>query len=180
MRIRRCFTNPICFLYKIKIPLSHPKAIGRKLSYYPDPVRHALMDPASAVIGITSFTFTVCGKINALRKEIKGAPGQVQALQELCGVIELFVDRLRSIGTPDASYSPGEAAYLNVLCDKSQHCLEEVDKAVEAVVVRIRGGGQPAIRWNKWIMKKGDLQEMSQTLMNLRDSLSMMVDFMHL
>ena len=141
------------------------------------------MDPASAIIGIVAFSITVCEKINTLRKELKGAPRQVQTLQELCGVVELFLDRLQSVNVHEISYSAGEAAYLNVLCDRSQRCLEAVDKVVETIVARIPTRdsvvGLPAIRWRKWVSKKDDLEELSQQLSKVKDALGIMLDFMH-
>lgn len=147
------------------------------------------MDPASAIIGIVSFGFTVFRKVNEVRKAIKAAPGQLEALQDSCDVIEMFLNRLKTmqagllnLATLDDSRSM-EQAHLELLCRKAKRCLEEVDEALDRVVVR--GAASPGVRTSttirkiRWIMRKDDLEEISRKIRELRDALNVMLDFMH-
>ena len=73
------------------------------------------MDPASAIIGIVSFGFTVIGKINKIRKAIKDAPSQVQALQDSSIVVGLLLSRIQVAGRCTISRSSQADAYFESL-----------------------------------------------------------------
>lgn len=88
------------------------------------------MDPASAVIGIVAFGFTVFGKVNEMRTAVKGASQQVQALQDTSTVVELLLIRLQTIKSRESSYTAAELVYLEKLCARSRFCLQEVETVV--------------------------------------------------
>ena len=141
------------------------------------------MDPASAIIGIVSFGFVVFGKVNDLRKAIKDAPDRVQALQDSCVVVTLFLSKLQTSGGHNAlSCSPEGNRYLQALCEKTNAYLTDVDTAVKKI---ISGGNinghttQPKLRWRKWITNKGKLDDLEKKIMELRKVLCEMLLFLH-
>lgn len=141
------------------------------------------MDPASAVVGIVSFGFTVFGKVNEIRKSIKGAPQQVQALQESYVVVRVLLCKLQALNTHAVTYTADELDCFELLCKRSQQCLRDVDEAVKKVVAqgpKVKAGDTPKVRLLKWILNKGDFEEMTKKLKDVREVLGTMVDLMQL
>lgn len=81
-------------VYSYSIEDGLPSSFPASSSAAQGSVVHDTMDPASAIIGIVSFGFTVFAKVNEIRKDIKGAPDKVQALQDACIGVELLLSRL--------------------------------------------------------------------------------------
>ena len=73
------------------------------------------MDPASAIIGIVSFGFTVIGKVIEIRKAIKDAPDRIQALQDSTIAVELLLSRIQVSMASTLSRSQREDDYFNLL-----------------------------------------------------------------
>lgn len=94
------------------------------------------MDPASAVIGIVSFGLTVIGKVNKLRKAIKGAPQQVRALEEFYVVVKVLLGKLQALNTHAVTYTKDELAWCQLLYERAQMCLHDVDMAVKKVLAQ--------------------------------------------
>ncbi len=139
-----------------------------------------LMDPASAVIGIVSFGFTVLGKVNEVRKAIKDAPESIRSLQESCTVVELLLEKLKSTETHKIPRSSAEDAYLCLLRDNAQKCLQEVEAAVERVVVRSADGddpSQPEIRLKKFMLSRSNFLEFSRKVKQLQEALDRILNF---
>lgn len=141
------------------------------------------MEPASAVIGIVSFGFTVFEKVNEIHKSIKGAPQQVQALQDTCNTVEMLLRKLRSLETQIVPHSEDDLITLKRLCERSQRCLEEVEKVVDKVIAKNPGrssGSEMKIRLRKWVLNKHDLEDTSKKLKEVREALRVMMDFVQL
>lgn len=143
------------------------------------------MDPASAIISIASFGFTVFNKFNELRRTIKGAPEQIRALQDSCVVVELLIQKLRVVEMPSTGtiYSAEDLACLEVLCDRARQRLEDVERAIRRVAVHSPGRGSRIglkIRVAKWILNKDGFEEISKKLNETRDALWTMLDFIQL
>lgn len=143
-----------------------------------------VVDPASAVISIVSFGLTVFRKVNEIRKKIKDAPEQVRALQQACIGVELLLSRLNTT-TARTVPCPPEAVlvpHFERLCTEAQPCLEDVDTIVEKVAQSKTpngGSGATRLRFRKWFMKKGEFEDTSAKLKELRETLKMMIDFMN-
>ncbi len=141
------------------------------------------MDPASAIIGIVSFGFTVFAKVNEIRKSIKGAPQQVQALQESYVVARVLLSKLQTLNTHTITYTADELACFELLCERSQQCLHDVDEAVKKVMAQTSDANAdrtPKVRLLKWFLNKGDFEEMTKKLNDVREALGTMVDLMQL
>ena len=138
------------------------------------------MDPASAVIGIVSFSCTVFGKINEMRKAIKAAPDDLQSLEDSCFLAELSLEQIRAMGIPESSRV--DATRLERLCNNVQRQLEDVDVIVDKVTVAAAVQGNRArersIRRVKWLMKKDDLDSIARKLKELQITLALMVIMM--
>ena len=157
------------------------------------------MDPASAIIGIVSFGFTVFQKVNEVRKAIKTAPEKLRALQESCFAVELFLRRLQAVQDCPLSHvhSPDELAYLLLLCDRATRCLEEVNEALDQISVRrssdgktrrTNSNGSPksrhstqsiAIHRIRWIMRRDDFEDITCKVRELRDALGVVLEFVN-
>ncbi len=141
------------------------------------------MDPASAIIGIVSFGFTVFAKVNEIRKDIKGAPEKVQALQDACADVEFLLNTIDLPQSGLVSYPPRAIAHLDRLCDTARHRLEEVNTLMEKVKARSKsnGGTSSGVRISstRYIMKKGEFEEISQKLKELRETLRGMQGYMN-
>lgn len=141
------------------------------------------MDPASAIIGIVSFGFTVFAKVNEIRKSIKGAPQQVQALQESYVVARVLLSKLQTLNTQPVTYTEDELACFELLCERSQQCLRDVDEAVKKVMAQISDANAdrtPKVRLLKWFLNKADFEEMTKKMKDIREALGTMVDLMQL
>ena len=155
------------------------------------------MDPASAIIGIVSFGFTVFRRLNEVRKAIKTAPEKLQALQESCFAVELFLRRLQAIQDCPLSHvhSPDELAHLVLLCNRARHCVEKVNEALAQISVqrsndgknRGNGGSESrqstrfmSIRRIRWIMKRNDFENITCKVREVRDALAVVVEFLNL
>lgn len=141
------------------------------------------MDPASAIIGIVSFGFTVLKKINDMRKDIKGAPKQLQALQQSCGSLQLLLATLDTTRSRPIPYPPEAASHIQCLCASARECLEDVNAIISKVTIQpisTSGAlGPPKVSLKKWLMKKNDLEDTSKRLKELRETLTVMVNFIH-
>ena len=139
------------------------------------------MDPASAVVGIVSFGFTVLGKINEVRKAIKGAPRSVQDLKDSCALVELTLEKLKSIETHVVPQSTAELSYLGLLRDNAQRGLKEVEEAVDKVLVSEsngnNGSGLPKLYVRKFILNKNNFEEFSRKVKELQNALDRMLSF---
>ena len=144
------------------------------------------MDPASAIIGIVSFGFTVIGKINKIRKAIKDAPSQVQALQDSSIVVGLLLGRIQVAERCTISRSSQADAYFESLRERVHDCLKKVDVIIEKVTEKSSdddGGGnsgRPMIHLNlsRWFMGKGQLEDLTGKLTEVRKALCEMLDFL--
>ncbi|KAI0090454.1 hypothetical protein BDY19DRAFT_773051 [Irpex rosettiformis] len=140
------------------------------------------MDPASATISIVSFGFTVFNRVNEVRKAIKAAPEQLQALQESCLVIDLYLNKLQAAQTLTLSRTTKEMAYLDLLCRRARHHLEQVDHALNNVLVHSSRGGEikaRSLNRFRWFLMKNDLEGISRKVKESQDALGMMLEFMH-
>ena len=140
------------------------------------------MDPASAVIGIISFGFTVIKEINDLRKAIKNAPDQVQALHDSSVAVSLLLSRLQLSGAGALPHTPQATDYFNSLCDKVNHSLKEVSTIMEKIVQPHRhenGSGyrKPKIALKRWIASRDRLDRIAGKLTELRKALCEMLEF---
>jgi len=138
------------------------------------------MDPASAIIGIISFGCTVFGKINEMRKAIKGAPDDLKSLEDSCFLIELSLDQLRALGAPGSPRI--DADRVERLCSNAQRQMKDVEAIVDKVTVaaatRDSRIGERPIRRIKWLMKKDDLTSIARKLKELQITLALMVIMM--
>lgn len=139
------------------------------------------MDPASAVIGIVSFGLTVFKKINDVRKDIKGAPEQLDSLQELGEGVQIILMRLQRAHARVQLSEPEELAYLGRLCAKAHRQLEQLEKFVNKVQRQTRSGvSQRRVKIIAWSMGKDDFEDISKKLKDLRDTLDAMVSLVSL
>lgn len=145
---------------------------------------NCVMDPASAIISIVSFGFTVLKKINDVRKDVKGAPEQVRSLQQLCCSIQLLLTTLDTTKSHTTPYAPEAAPHLQCLCASARECLEEVNTIIRKVTTQPTStspgaSGAPKVSLKRWLMKKNDFDDASRKLRELRDTLTVMVNYMH-
>lgn len=144
------------------------------------------MDPVSAIVSIVSFGFTIVKKINDVRKDIKGAPDQVRALQQSCGSIQLILLTTLDTTTSRAiPCTPEAVPHLQCLCASARECLVEVNTVINKVTTPSTAttgrGGSATIKVpiKKWLIKKNDIDEASKRLKELEGALMVMVNFMH-
>ena len=141
------------------------------------------MDPASAIVGIIAFGTTVCTAVCKVRNAIKGASGQVQELRDSCIMVELLLNRLHTVKVHTIRYSPEELAYLNILFDGSRRCMKEVDDALRDVLVPVGDGiadsGEAKVCLRRWVLNKGKIGSTSRKLHSLKETLALMLEFMH-
>ena len=142
------------------------------------------MDPASAIIGIVSFGFTVIGQLNKIRKAIKDAPEQVQALQDSSIAVGFLLSRIQVAGGCSLSRSPHTNAYFESLCKRAEDCLKKVDETLQKVIARIPPDGdgnnehKPRLNWRKWFKDKGVLADLMGKLADVRKALCEMLEFL--
>lgn len=146
------------------------------------PIRNA-KDPASAIIGIVSFGFTIFAKVNEIRKEINSAPEQVRALQQACIGVELLLSRLDTTAARTVPCPPEAIPHFERLCAATQHCLEDVNTIIEYAIAQSTGSdgdsGTLKIRFRKWLSNKDEFEDTSARLKELRETLAMMMDIMN-
>ena len=141
------------------------------------------MDPASAVISLISFGFTVVGQINRLRKAIKDAPEHVHALHDSSIAVSLLLSRLQVSETRTLLRAPQAAGYVESLCERSQRSLEEASGILEKIV-RPRavddnsGNARPHIILKRWIISRDKLERVGRILGEVRKSLCEILGFM--
>ena len=144
------------------------------------------MDPASAIITFVSTGFTIIGKINEIRKAIRDAPKQVQALQDSSVAVSLLLSRIQVAGSRGISQSLQVDTYFESLHNKSQECLLKVDETVERIVVQssTEGSGSDSakirISLKRWVMDKGALADLTGKLMEVRKTLCEMLEFLQM
>ena len=142
------------------------------------------MDPASAIIGIVSFGFTVIGQLNKIRKAIKDAPEQVQALQDSSVVVGLLLSRIQVAGGCSLSRSPHTNAYFESLCKRAEDRLKNVDETLQKVIAQIPSDGDGnderklRLNWRRWFMDKGALADLTGKLAHVRKALCEMLEFL--
>ena len=142
------------------------------------------MDPASAIIGIVSFGFTVIGQLNKIRKAIKDAPEQVQTLQDSCVVAGLLLSRIQVAGSCSVSRSPQTNAYFEPLCKRAEDCLKNVDQTLKKVIAQIPSDGdgnderKPRLNWRRWFMDKGTLADLTGKMADVRKALCEMLELL--
>ena len=133
------------------------------------------MDPASAIIGIVSFGFTVFGKVNEIRKVIKGAPAQLRSLETSSNLIIFYLKRLQGAEAPGSSHP--DAAHIVELCNSARQYLDDVKTIMDKVTVsggsaqdeRARG------RINKLnlLRKNADIVDVVRKLTELQSTLAL-------
>ena len=89
------------------------------------------MDPASAIIGIAGFGFTVFGKVNEVLQTIKGASEQLSSLKEVAEDIELLLTSLQQANANIRVRSPAELAYLERLRARAERHLEAAGRVID-------------------------------------------------
>ena len=142
------------------------------------------MDPASAIIGIVSFGFTVIGQLNKIRKAIKDAPEQVQALQDSSIAVGLLLSRIQVAGDCSLSRSSQTNAYFDTLRKRVEDCLKNVDQTLKKVISQIPSDGdgnderKPRLNWRRWFMDKGALTDLTGKLGDVRKALCEMLEFL--
>ena len=140
------------------------------------------MDPASAVIGIVSFGFTVFSKVNDVLKAIRGASEQLEALQGLSSDIKVLLSALQRVDT-DAHLrfrSQEELAYLDRLRVRAQRSLEQVNVFAEKVQrASSTSSGVRKIKLLSWYIKKKDFEDISRKMKDLESSLGHMIAFIN-
>ena len=146
------------------------------------------MDPASAIIGIVSFGFTVIGQLNKIRKAIKDAPEQIQTLQDssvaVLSLLRMIQEAISRIPLHPAR--PEVDAYLESLYKKAENNLKKVDEVVEKVVAQNlpSGGGSDnhliRVNWKRWFTDKGKLEDLAGKLADVRKALCEMLEFLQM
>ena len=142
------------------------------------------MDPASAVIGIVSFGFTVIGELIKIRKAIKDAPEQAQALQDSSVAVSLLLSRIQVTGGRSLSRSPQTNAYFVPLCKRAVDYLKRVDETLKKVITQVTPNGdgnderEPRLNWRKWFMDKGALADLTGKLADVRKAFCEMLEFL--
>jgi hypothetical protein len=138
------------------------------------------MDPASAIIGIAAFGFTVFGKVNEVIKTIKDAPEQLAALNDASRDVELLLSALQQTSVNLRLRSPAELAYLERLHARTQKCLEDINNFAEKVQRSAQNGaGTNKIKLLKWFMKKSDFDDIKQKIRDLEVSLGLLMAFVN-
>ena len=138
--------------------------------------RSYTMDPASAIIGIVSFGFTVFSKVNNVRKIIKGGPQQLQSLEDSCSTVLLFLNRLRDAEAPGSLHP--DATHIVALCETARRALDDVKTIMDNVAVRgsasawDSAAGRRSIRKFKLLRKNDDIINIARKLKELESTLA--------
>lgn len=156
-------------------PTPKPTSLDPRHQYVQHP-----MDPASAIIGIVSFGFTVFKEVNKLRKAIRDAPDHVQSLQDSCDAATLLLSPLQVSEVRALSCSPDATRYLQALCERTNVCLMEINAAVKNFPSgESTDGHTPTLRRRKWLVNRGRLDDLTEKMMELRKDLCDMLGLLH-
>lgn len=140
-------------------------------------IPHDTMDPASAIIGMASFGFTVFKNVNRVCKDIKNAPEQLRSIEDSCDHVQLLLNQLQVASTGKQSHY--DVPYLERLCTRAQRYLEEVDVAINKVTAKQgtedHRPERRSVRRVKWILKSNDMKDIAQKLDKLQTTLALLV-----
>ncbi len=95
----------------------------------------------------------------------------------------MLLGELQSLETHIVPQSENDLGSLKRLCERSQRCLGEVDKAVDKVVAENssrKAGSDVKVKLRKWVLNKDDLEDTSKKLNAVLEALRVMMDFIQL
>lgn len=171
----RCHSSSPLLLFLLYVATTTTQA--QRFSTHTQPA----MDPASAIIGIISFGFTVIKEINDIYKAFKGAPEQVQALHDASVAVSLLLSRLQSFEAREPLDTPQAADYFKGLCEKADLRLKEVRTIITKVTQPHSSDndsthGGPKIRLRRWVTSRDKLDRIAEKLTELRKALCEMLE----
>ena len=139
------------------------------------------MGPASAILTFVTSALTVYQKANELRKTIKDAPKDLERLLARAHDAMMLLQELKGAEENLPSLSPDDITFLGDLAIRAERPL----KCVEEFVAKAResmegGGGEGKVRRLKWLIKKGEFEDVSQKLKDFDDVLHSMTSFVNL
>ena len=139
------------------------------------------MDPASTILTIVKSALTVYKKASELRKTIKDAPKDLERLLARVHDTMMLLQELKGAEENLPSLSPDDITFLGELTIRAEHPLKGVEEFVAMVRKSVEGGGgEGKVRWMKWLMKKGEFEDVSQKLKEFHDVLCSMNSFVNL
>ena len=142
------------------------------------------MDPASSIVSIISFGFSVFRTVESLREYIKAAPDQLQALQDSCTAATLLLGRLEQIHRrrPYNSTDTSEIKQPDQLWINIARYMKDVDAALKELAESVQNNRKGRFRrlascLRKWYFKRDEVENVAKRLSILQLSLLMMVNF---